>query len=457
MSTTRWWQKIPKERTRYICNACGAVYAKGQGRCAQCGEWNTIEEEVVAKVSTRGSGSGVSAVRLADAIVTGSEKRQLSYIEEFDRVLGGGFVTGSLVLIGGDPGIGKSTLMLHAALNQAGTGQGVLYWSGEESVHQVQLRARRLAPPQRELWVVAESCLDNLELLLAEHDIDFLVIDSIQSIYRSEHGSSPGSLQQVREITAYLMRLAKTRGLTVIIIGHVTKEGNIAGPKMLEHMVDAVLYFEGERQHSYRILRAVKNRFGSTNEIGVFTMTDEGLQEVPNPSELFLAERSQQGSGSTVTALVEGSRPLLVEIQALVTQTTFQNPRRLANGFDPNRLAMLLAVLEKRLGLPIGLSDAYVNVAGGIRISEPAVDLAVALALWSSFREKGLDHQALVLGEVGLTGEVRGVQHLERRLREGAKLGFTRAMVPMRQEALAIPGMQLIGVRHLAEATQRYG
>ncbi|MCL2548403.1 MAG: DNA repair protein RadA [Symbiobacteriaceae bacterium] len=445
---------MPKERTRFLCSSCGAIYAKWQGRCTQCGEWNTISEAVSERVSPGGTISALRPVSLAEALSTGHEQRVSSEIPEFDRVLGGGFVPGSLVLIGGDPGIGKSTLMLHAALNLGSQEQEVLYWSGEESVHQIQLRARRLGRVSEGIWVVAESSLDNLESLLDEKNPAFLVIDSIQTVFHSDSGSSIGSPSQVREITALLMRLAKTRGLTVIIIGHVTKEGNIAGPRMLEHMVDAVLYFEGERQHSYRILRAVKNRYGSTNEIGVFTMTEDGLQEVPNPSQLFLAERSQHGPGSTVTALVEGTRPLLVEIQALVAQTTFQNPRRLANGFDANRLAMLLAVLEKRLGLQIGFTDAYINVAGGIKVSEPAVDLAVALALWSSFRDKPLDRQTLVLGEVGLTGEVRGVQHLERRLREAAKLGFKRAILPQRQATQPMPGIELAGVTHLAEACE---
>ena len=394
-------------------------------------------------------------VRLVDALHSGSEERFTTSIGELDRVLGGGFVPGSLVLIGGDPGIGKSTLMLHAALNLAGDSQPVLYWSGEESVHQIQLRARRLGHINDNVWILAESCVDTLEAVLDKQQPKFLIIDSIQTVYRSEAGSAPGSPSQIRDITATLMHIAKKRSITVVIIGHVTKEGNIAGPKMLEHMVDAVLYFEGERQHSYRILRAVKNRFGSTNEIGVFTMTEDGLQEVLNPSELFLAERSQAGPGSVVTAIVEGSRPLLVEIQALVAQSTFQNPRRLANGFDQNRMTMLMAVLEKRLGLTIGFSDAYINVAGGIRIGEPAADLAISLALWSSFRDQSLDRETIAIGEVGLTGEVRGVQQPERRLHEAAKLGFKRAIVPRRQAETRISGIELIGVRHLAEACEK--
>ena len=394
-------------------------------------------------------------VRLVDALHSGSEERYTTNIGELDRVLGGGFVPGSLVLIGGDPGIGKSTLMLHAALNLAGDDQTVLYWSGEESVHQIQLRARRLGHINDNVWILAESCVDTLEAVLDQQQPKFLIIDSIQTVYRSEAGSSPGSPSQIRDITAALMHLAKKRNITVVIIGHVTKEGNIAGPKMLEHMVDAVLYFEGERQHSYRILRAVKNRFGSTNEIGVFTMTEDGLQEVINPSELFLAERSQAGPGSVVTAIVEGSRPLLVEIQALVAKSTFQNPRRLASGFDQNRMAMLMAVLEKRLGLSIGFSDAYINVAGGIRIGEPAADLAISMALWSSFRDQSLDRETIAIGEIGLTGEVRGVQQAERRLHEAAKLGFRRAIVPRRQAEAKIAGIELVGVRHLAEACEK--
>ena len=394
-------------------------------------------------------------VRLVDALHSGSEERYTTNIGELDRVLGGGFVPGSLVLIGGDPGIGKSTLMLHAALNLAGDDQTVLYWSGEESMHQIQLRARRLGHINDNVWILAESCVDTLEAVLDQQQPKFLIIDSIQTVYRSEAGSSPGSPSQIRDITAALMHLAKKRNITVVIIGHVTKEGNIAGPKMLEHMVDAVLYFEGERQHSYRILRAVKNRFGSTNEIGVFTMTEDGLQEVINPSELFLAERSQAGPGSVVTAIVEGSRPLLVEIQALVAKSTFQNPRRLASGFDQNRMAMLMAVLEKRLGLSIGFSDAYINVAGGIRIGEPAADLAISMALWSSFRDQSLDRETIAIGEIGLTGEVRGVQQAERRLHEAAKLGFRRAIVPRRQAEAKIAGIELVGVRHLAEACEK--
>ena len=401
--------------------------------------------------------SSLKPVLLNSKATAITEERESSAIGEFDRVLGGGFVSGSLVLLGGDPGIGKSTLMLHAALNLSRAGHKVLYWSGEESAQQIRLRAKRLDMGSSSIWLMPESCLDHLETILDEETPDYLIIDSIQTVYQTEVGNTPGSPSQVRDITAKLMRLAKTRDLTVIIIGHVTKEGNIAGPKMLEHMVDAVLYFEGERQHSYRILRAVKNRYGSTNEIGVFTMAESGLTEVANPSELFLSERSQQGPGSAITTILEGSRPLLIEIQALLTQSTFQNPRRLANGFDSNRLTMLLAILEKRLGLPIGFNDAYINVAGGIKVSEPAADLAVALAMWSSFRDQPLPRDCTFIGEIGLTGEVRGVSQTERRLHEALKLGFTTAYLPASQAKTKIAGLKLVGVKHLRDVVQIIG
>ena len=351
---------------------------------------------------------------------------------ELDRVLGGGIVPGSLVLVGGDPGIGKSTLLLQLSAKLAQTKQKVLYISGEESVKQTKLRSDRLGVTSEDLYVLAETDIAFIERAIDEVQPTLVVIDSIQTVYQEEITSAPGSVAQVRECTAELMRIAKTRGIAIFIVGHVTKQGSIAGPKLLEHMVDSVLYFEGERHHTYRILRAVKNRFGSTNEMGIFEMKEMGLEEVLNPSEIFLEERSQGAAGSIVVASMEGTRPVLVEVQALISPTSFGNPRRMATGVDHNRVSLLMAVLEKRVGLLLQNQDAYLNVAGGVRLDEPAIDLAVALSIASSFRNRVPNPMDVAIGEVGLTGEIRRVSRIEQRVNEAAKLGFQRAIIPER-------------------------
>lgn len=389
-------------------------------------------------------------------IDTVEEKRTHSGYAEFDRVLGGGIVGGSLVLVGGDPGIGKSTLLLQAANAISSNGRKVLYVSGEESAKQIKLRADRLGSLSDNLLILPETDLERIESHIKTHNPDFLIIDSIQTVYRPGLTSAPGSVGQVRECTAFLLRIAKTLNLATFIVGHVTKEGAIAGPRMLEHMVDAVLYFEGERHHTYRILRGVKNRFGSTNEIGIFEMREKGLEEVLNPSELFLSERPHGVAGSCVVASMEGTRPVLVEIQALVTPSSYGTPRRMATGLDHNRVSLIMAVLEKRMGLYLQSQDAYVNVAGGVRLDEPAVDLGIALALASSFREQTMPPHDCYIGEVGLTGEVRGVSRIEQRVREAMKLGFTRLIVPTKSLRGWQPpaGVQVIGVETVQEAFQ---
>jgi DNA repair protein RadA/Sms len=363
-------------------------------------------------------------------VETTQEPRIDTKFTEFNRVLGGGIVRGSLVLIGGDPGIGKSTLLLQICAQLANDEHAVLYISGEESVKQTKLRAERLHVTADHLYVLSETNLEHIIQTVDEMKPAFVVIDSIQTIYRSEITSAPGSVSQVRECTAELMRIAKTKGVAIFIVGHVTKEGALAGPRILEHMVDTVLYFEGERHHTYRILRAVKNRFGSTNEIGIFEMKETGLTEVKNPSEIFLEERSKGASGSTVVASMEGTRPVLVEIQALVSPTSFGTPRRMATGIDHNRVSLLMAVLEKRVGLLLQNQDAYLKVAGGIKLDEPAIDLAIAVSIVSSFRDQPTNHTDVVIGEVGLTGEVRRVSRIEQRVQEAVKLGFQRIIIP---------------------------
>jgi DNA repair protein RadA/Sms len=389
-------------------------------------------------------------------INTVEEVRQHSGTSEFDRVLGGGIVAGSLVLVGGDPGIGKSTLLLQTAHAIARQGIRVLYVSGEESAKQIKLRADRLGTLSDHLYILPETDLERIEAHIKLVNPQFLIVDSIQTVYRPGLQSAPGSVGQVRECTAFLLRIAKTMNIATFIVGHVTKEGAIAGPRMLEHMVDAVLYFEGERHHTYRILRAVKNRFGSTNEIGIFEMREGGLEEVTNPSELFLSERPYGVAGSGVVASMEGTRPVLIEIQALVTPSSYGTPRRMATGLDPNRVSLIMAVLEKRMGLYLQSQDAYVNVAGGVRVDEPAVDLGIALALASSFREQPMRPTDVYIGEVGLTGEVRGVSRIEQRVREAMKLGFTRVIVPTKNLRGWQPpsNIQVIGVETVQEAFQ---
>lgn len=444
---------LAKEKTRFVCQQCGYTTSKWLGRCPDCDSWSSFIEEIEPTAEPRSKGGErLSEPQQLVKVTLSKEQRRLVGIEELDRVLGGGLVEGSLILVGGEPGIGKSTLMLQVALLLGQSRASVLYWSGEESQQQIKMRANRLGAVPDTVYIQSETCLDQLQEIVQRLKPSCMVIDSIQTVYRSDLTSAPGTVSQVRDITAQLMRMAKTSGMVIFIVGHVTKEGAIAGPKMLEHMVDTVLYFEGDQHQNFRIVRAVKNRFGSTNEIGVFEMTENGLIEVKNPSAIFLAERPLHGPGSAVTALLEGSRPLLAEVQALVSNTNYQNPRRLANGFDHNRMAMLIAILEKRLGLQMGMLDAYINVAGGLRISEPAADLAVILALASSFREKPLDAGMVAIGEVGLTGELRSVTRLEQRLREAARLGFERALIPAGGKPVRVEGIQVIPVRNIQEA-----
>ena len=390
------------------------------------------------------------------AIISEQEPRIPTDSAELNRALGGGIVQGSLVLIGGDPGIGKSTLLLQVSAQLARKQKKVLYISGEESVKQTKLRADRLGVASENLFVYSETDMDYIQQAIEEVRPDLVIIDSIQTVYQSEVTSAPGSVSQVRECTSTLMRIAKTKGIAIFIVGHVTKEGAIAGPRLLEHMVDTVLYFEGERHHTYRIVRAVKNRFGSTNEMGIFEMKENGLEEVANPSEIFLEERSQGASGSTVVASMEGTRPMLVEIQALISPTSFGNPRRMATGIDHNRVSLLMAVLEKRVGLLLQNQDAYLKVAGGVKLDEPAIDLAVAISIASSFRDKPTRPTDCVIGEVGLTGEVRRVSRIEQRVQEAAKLGFERVILPANNiGGWTVPkGVEIIGVSSVAEALQ---
>ncbi|MCM3715713.1 DNA repair protein RadA [Halalkalibacter oceani] len=453
---------MAKRKTKFVCQECGYESAKWMGKCPSCQSWNTMVEEFEqsARQASRSyvtsTATGNTKPQSIISIKSDMETRIGTKMKELDRVLGGGVVPGSLVLVGGDPGIGKSTLLLQLSAKLAETGQRVLYISGEESVKQTKLRADRLNLSSQELYVLAETDIALIERAIDEVQPVLVVIDSIQTVYQEEITSAPGSVAQVRECTAAFMRMAKTRGIAIFIVGHVTKQGSIAGPKLLEHMVDSVLYFEGERHHTYRILRAVKNRFGSTNEMGIFEMKELGLAEVVNPSEIFLEERSQGAAGSIVVASMEGTRPVLVELQALISPTSFGNPRRMATGIDHNRVSLLMAVLEKRVGLLLQNQDAYLNVAGGIRLDEPAIDLAIAISIASSFRNQITSPTDVVIGEIGLTGEIRRVSRIEQRVHEAAKLGFQRAVIPARNlSGWTYPeGMKVVGVSTLEEALQ---
>ncbi len=446
------------ERTKgqYVCQTCGHASPKWLGRCPSCGEWNTLVEEIeaAAKPAARRRASGAAAAEpVSVATVTlPDETRTPTGVAEFDRVLGGGLVRGSVVLVGGDPGTGKTTLLTQVGDRVARAGGQVLYVTAEESVRQTKLRAERLGAAAPGLLVLAENDLDVITETVTRRPPTVLIVDSIQTVYRADVASAPGSVAQVRECAAALVRLAKDREVTTFIIGHVTKEGALAGPRVLEHLVDTVLYFEGDRHHAYRILRATKNRFGSTNEIGVFEMAGSGLVEVPNPSAAFLSERAQAAPGSTVVCAIEGSRPLLVEVQALVSPTHFGMPRRTAAGVDYNRLLLLLAVLERRAGLQLASQDVYASIAGGINVEEPAADLGIAVAVASSLRDRPVDPQTVVLGEVGLAGEVRAVPQLGKRLAEAARLGFARAVVPRAGAADAPAGLEVIPVPDLSTA-----
>ncbi len=452
---------MAKAKRVFTCQSCGHQTAKWLGKCSDCGAWNSyVEEAVVTPRKGRAASHLQPTLPLQLTLVERDEDERLqTHIGELDRVLGGGIVQGSLVLIGGDPGIGKSTLILQAVagLSRAPQSQAVLYVSGEESATQLRMRGDRLGIQSDQVYLLTETSMEMIQEQVTQLKPRVLVIDSIQTIFMADVTSAPGSVSQVRECTAQLMALAKSLNLPILIIGHVTKEGTIAGPRVLEHMVDTVLYFEGERHNVYRILRAVKNRFGPTNEIGVFEMRQAGLAEVESPSELFLAERPLNASGSTVIASVEGTRPLLVELQALGSPSGFGTPRRVANGIDHQRMALLLAVLEKRIGLPLQEHDVYVNIVGGLRVDEPAIDLGVVAAVASSLRDLPIDPALVIFGEVGLTGEVRAVGHVETRLREAAKLGFRRCLLPQANctaiTTEALPDdFELCGVRTVAEA-----
>ncbi|MDF2938024.1 MAG: repair protein RadA [Paenibacillaceae bacterium] len=449
---------MAKLKTKFSCTECGYEAPKWLGKCPGCQAWNTFVEEVEAP-QRPGVHPSVSALQQEKAISiihieSTKEPRIVTDNVELNRVLGGGVVPGSLILVGGDPGIGKSTLLLQTSFELNRKGLKVLYISGEESTRQTKLRADRLGAISPLLFVLCETNIDAILMAIDEIEPDFLVIDSIQTVYHPSVSSAPGSVSQVRECTTHFMRIAKSKGIATVLVGHVTKEGAIAGPRLLEHMVDCVLYFEGERHHTYRVLRAVKNRFGSTNEIGIFEMRESGLVEVNNPSELFLSERPLGVSGSTVVASMEGTRPVLVELQALVSPTNFPSPRRMATGYDHNRLSLIIAVLEKRNGLFLQTQDVYLNVAGGVKLDEPAVDLAVAVSIASSFRDCPTQPFDAVFGEIGLTGEVRGVSRVDQRVKEAEKLGFKRVIVPQKSLKGWNPpkGMDIIGVNTVQEA-----
>lgn len=447
-----------KSKALFYCTACGNETPRWQGRCPSCGAWNTITEFEERKSPIATSARTASSARVPKTLAQvdcESEVRFRTGLGELDRVLGGGAVKGSLVLVSGAPGIGKSTLLLQICAF-LGTSLKVLYISGEESETQIKLRADRLRVYTDKLFVLSETDIGNV--LDSVHDLkpDVVIIDSIQTLYHSDNTSSPGSVSQVKDCTMALMQMAKGSDITVFVVGHVNKEGSIAGPKVLEHMVDCVLYFEGETAHDYRILRAAKNRFGSTNEIGVFEMADTGLREVPNPSEMLLSGRPTHAPGTCVACVMEGTRPVLAEVQALVTRTSFNVPRRTTDGFDYNRANLLAAVMEKRGGIQLGSSDVYVNVIGGLQINEPASDLPVVLAIASSYRDKIFDRDTAAIGEVGLTGEIRAVSHLSQRLSEVHRLGFRRCLIPKMGTAQieAPDGLELIRVRNIMEAIE---
>ena len=455
---------MPKTHTKFVCQQCGYESAKWMGRCPDCGEWNTLVETVAEPAHPQARGSSlVSGERVAPmplhTVVTLGDQRLFTGSPELDRVLGGGIVPGSLMLLGGEPGIGKSTVMLQVAGDIAARSGDVLYVSAEESAHQVKLRAERLGVTSDRLLLYPETEIEAIVQTGERLKPALMIVDSIQTVASSSVTSAPGSISQVRECTLRLMRLAKGAHVPICLIGHVTKEGTVAGPRALEHIVDAVLYLEGERFHTYRLLRGVKNRFGATNEVGVFEMRGEGLRDVENPSALFLSEHLQHSSGSAIVVSLEGTRPLLVEVQALATTTAFGTPRCTTTGLDHNRILMLLAVLTKRVGLSLGNQDVYVNVAGGFSLGEPAVDLGVAAAVASSFRERPIASDTVLIGEVGLGGELRSVTRAEARVREAAKLGFRRCVLPKTslrghlEDAGAVGGgIELASVATLAEA-----
>ena len=450
---------MAKAKTVFYCTACGNESAKWQGKCSSCGSWNTMEEHIErSATSARASVAVADLDRKAQKLSeldTGSEIRFSTGMQELDRVLGGGAVTGSLVLVGGAPGIGKSTLLLQIC-NSICMQQSVLYISGEESERQLKLRAVRLGVCPDSLYVLSETRLSALLSSVQEVQPDVIIVDSVQTLYNEDNDSTPGSVSQVKDCTTAMMQLSKAQGITVFVVGHINKDGAIAGPKVLEHMVDCVLYFEGDPNSSYRLLRAVKNRFGSTNEIGVFEMMDSGLQEVPNPSQVLLAGRPGASSGTCVACVMEGTRPILAEVQALVTKSSFNVPRRTADGFDFNRAVLLMAVAEKRGGMKLSTYDAYINVIGGLHLDEPGADLPVVLAMASSYRDVAIPDDLLAIGEVGLTGEIRAVSHMNLRLTEAARLGFKTCIIPQNcSEKIEIPKiLSIYRVKNLREAIE---
>ena len=444
------------KKSIYFCQNCGHEESKWLGQCPMCREWNTFVEEkvTVSKGTTAKNSAREAEVVTLSSVSTDQEDRMQTEIEELDRVLGGGVVPGSLVLVGGDPGIGKSTLLLQVCKRLSDQGRKVLYISGEESLKQIKLRANRMGTFSDHLLLLCETNLETIRQVIKREHPAVAVIDSIQTMYSEEVTAAPGSVSQVREATNTLMQIAKGLNITIFIVGHVTKEGTVAGPRVLEHMVDTVLYFEGDRHASYRILRGVKNRFGSTNEIGVFEMRETGLEEVPNPSEYMLNGRPEDASGSVVACSMEGTRPILMEIQALVCRSNFGMPRRTAAGTDYNRVNLLMAVLEKRVGLPLSNYDAYINIAGGIRMNEPAIDLGIVMAIVSSYKNQSISPGTIVFGEVGLSGEVRAVSMPEQRVAEARKLGFKTCIMPQVSKDMLkkMEGIEVIGVKSVNQA-----
>ena len=445
---------MAKPSTVFVCSNCGNESSKWFGRCPACNEWNTCYEE---KINLKSSGKSASKKTATTVKLDDVKKQDIvrtkTGFDELDRVLGGGLVKGSLTLLGGEPGIGKSTLILQICDKIKGEGQ-VLYVSGEESAQQIKIRADRLGIKNNDIVFLGETDIDVIEDAILKTNPKLVIIDSMQTMYSDEITSGPGSVSQVREITARIMKMCKQEEITTIIIGHVTKDGNIAGPRVLEHMVDTVLYLEGERYFAYRILRGVKNRFGSTNEIGMFEMNDIGMCEIDNPSSVLLSEKNENVAGSIVVASIEGTRPILVELQALTATSVFGMPRRTANGIDYNRLTLLIAVLEKRTGLPLGNQDVYLNIVGGIKINEPALDLGIILAVSSSFKNIPIPNDVIAIGEVGLTGEVRSVNQIEKRIKEAEKLGFKKCIIPESNKKLLKDKYKLdiIGVQNISEA-----
>ncbi len=449
-----------KLTTVFYCQSCGYESSKWMGQCPGCRQWNTFVEETLSSTEHKNTAGRLKQMKekaepcILSEITIREDNKILTGIGELDRVLGGGIVQGSLTLVGGDPGIGKSTLLLQVCRNLADAGHKVLYISGEESGVQIKMRADRIGSFSEHMLLLCETRLDAIEEAIRRQKPEVVVIDSIQTMYSDTVSAAPGSVSQVRESTGIFLQLAKGLGVSIFIVGHVTKEGTVAGPRVLEHMVDAVLYFEGDRHASYRILRGVKNRFGSTNEIGVFEMEAGGLKEVMNPSEFMLSGKPEEASGSVVVCSMEGTRPMLIEIQALVCHTSFGIPRRQAIGTDFNRVNLLIAVLEKRLGMQLGNCDAYVNIAGGIKITEPAIDLGIAMAIVSSFKNRSIDNKMIVLGEVGLSGEVRAVGQIQARVQEAKKLGFTTCVIPFvcMDSVREISEIKIIGVKSVGDA-----